>query len=305
MNGHSLTIKCSHNYEYRYNHTKWYTASLGNNVVMRFGSNNLVGHVRFEYLKVYRPAAAASSIILYGGGQNVDSSMYVNSCYLRGTDNPLIPNSIGIGYLYEYNTVVIQNTRVWNCIRGMQTNPGAGVGGDYPNKRFVENCVFYNCTAGVWVQDNESQLWTFRNVAACDCNLAFEGLGATGLEVQVIEGCAVDDGTLTYGSPVYNDLVPEDEFASLDDTNFKFLGLKNDGYMELTIDPVPDVGRAPLEVIFNGYPLFDYGTMGPILPVGGVEPEWATTDVLGNTKPGLDDKWSIGVDEAVFYWRIT
>jgi hypothetical protein len=227
----------------------------------------------------------------------------VRNCYIRGFGTG---GTGGIGMRFPRETIYYQiyNTRVWNCNQGYYLNVTTGTVGTFPDRRYVENCVAYLCNRGFFFTDNPTHLITFRNCVGAACTDAAYYLPVLGAENPTFENCADDDGSLLYGSGIANNIVPADEFYSLNDGQRLFLGLANDGTKFLVITPTPDRGKAPLEVKFTGAPDFNYGSMGPVLPTGGTTPDYATTDLRGNARPGEDGKISMGVDEAIFSWVI-
>jgi len=119
--------------------------------------------------------------------------------------------------------------------------------------------------------------------------------------------CAGDDSSIAdavaAGFPqAYNclsNIVPADEFQSLDDTNPSFLNLIQ-GVGSLDANASPLRGKAPMKVGFNAEALLD--GYAPNLGKNGAAPQIPGNDedISGNKRPGYDGAYSIGAYEQQY-----
>ena len=196
----------------------------------------------------------------------------------------------------------ISNIKIYNCPHlGYGSTGGGGGGGDpYPASmvNVIENMVVYNCGVGIYAERLWDRFTVFRNVVSCGCPtdwMLIAGATPNAPEYQTTYNCADSDGTLLIGSNQIHNIVPADEFKSLDDTNSKFLFL-NDGSFNVGGIAVPERGRAPLKVQFTDQT--EYSWPEGVLASGGTEPTLTDTDIEGLDVPSPEGIYSIGCHQA-------
>lgn len=279
---------------------EWYTYNYrGRDIQWRGFPGSANYRLWYDHMFITSTSTGGSTLVPVAG--NIG---WITNCMLRGyiTGTGTLKHSgIEFGKI-EGDYVRILNCKIWQCIEGINIGTGAGVPGTFPDRKFVENVTIDECGDGIDQIDGPSNLANWKNIVICRCTNTAWRMTSSGY--QTITNCAVDDGSLPYGTNLFQGIIPADEFQSLDDTNLDaYLALPRGGTKYLDIDRVPPRGRTPLHVDFEPSVRFAYGDMGPVLPTNGIE-GLTTADILGNDRPGEDDRISIGCHEPVFDWRL-
>lgn len=231
-------------------------------------------------------------------------------------------NNTGGFHFSKYDTnFTISNTKIWDC-----TGPGIGAGGagspgNVPIPVFykrVENTVVYNCGTtilgadynkfGIYMGDSWNKYASFKNVVSVrDAGVTgedwfMESFDGSAPEYQLTKNCASTDLTLADINNNIRNIIPAEEFQSLDDTNSDFLKLIR-GEAEMVITATPRRGRAPLPVKFTAN--VEYRPEGNILGQSGTAPEFAgNTDIAGEARPGDSGKFAMGAHEQQYDWIV-
>ncbi len=229
-------------------------------------------------------------------------------------------NAQGVTCAYDGAAVECYNGKIWECgTTGIGPNNGGTAVFPSPTKilKFFENITVYNCGRGAGAPATKYGIGMHHGIqryASLKNVVSFRDAGVTGKDwtmksydgsapdYQLVENCADSDGTLAGGTDIQNNIVPADEFQSLDDTESNFLELKR-GEAEMVITANPRRGQAPLPVNFTAN--VEYRPGATVLGQSGIEPVYVgAVDISGEAIPGEDGLYSIGAHEQQYEWII-
>lgn len=337
LDGHTLTIVCPYNRDHPLDWQNWYQIQMtgvGQNpqglvvysTVLGVGQRS-TGIIRydslyFNNLRTSHPGVYCSLLYTHVQGRmaiftaGTPADVYIKNCLFDGNDMvstgvhhwraPVYPGSI---HLY--------NCKLWNC-REECFYPEPSIS-EYDLGLIAENCTFYQ-PARVGGHNSCVSLretCTLRNcVAAFDAGVGgpLDGFRVTsaGFFVPSVryENCAASDDIHDGAAPpvpivrvdCIDNIVLADEFISVDDTNPKFLYLRNSpGTRECVAAANPLRGNAPLSVNFSSNLVIERPGAGQLAAAGRAT-SYATTDIEGLPRPGEDGQYSIGAHEFQYEW---
>ena len=198
---------------------------------------------------------------------------------------------------HDPSSIVVYDVKIWDCISCVRVGPISDVDVVLENMTLHKNEGGF-ATPVVYID----QAITMRNVVMT--GVANQLCVTTGVNYQpgVFVNCAAQDGTITSelggGTDCIENIVPADEFQSLDDTNSKFLFLI-EGTKAAFADYNPSHGPKPLDVQFGAS--VEYSPAESVLAQGGTEPTYAgDEDIAGTPRPNEDGTYAIGCHEQIY-----
>ncbi len=300
LNAHTVTFTCSYNQARLNNFLSWYTISMSPNIEMNMVQNVLgnTSNTVWEYLFPFRNSVnlGAHATIIGVGCSGRGNTSTVRDCYIKGIVG-VVFGDYGLTMTRERDGLKMSNCKIWGCWRGLNLQQGVSSPGNYTNK-YIENTDFYANRTGVYLPNiGYDNYGRFKNVVSCGSTYRdWDGLGG-GVASIYAENCADSDGTLipVVGSNNLFNIVPVDEFKSLDDTNADFLKL-NDGEFNVGGISVSERGEAPLKVQFADQT--EYSWPDGVLADGGTAPTLTDEDIEGLSIPNAEGFYSIGCHQA-------
>lgn len=210
--------------------------------------------------------------------------IHIHNIQIKGT------GTIGEIGIYDYDDpsvfYYITNTKLWFLGIGLLAE-----------RAIVENVIIYNIgLSGIlnWTGNP-----TFRNVLSFNCGM-FCWTGG-GVNIPILENCGSSDGTVITELPSGTktncrpNLIDTNEFEAIVDTDHHFLRPKP-AYISIGATPDKVRGREPLYVKFDSFINFTAGA--PNIGENGIIPIYAgLTDISGNPRPGIDNRYSMGPHE--------
>jgi PKD repeat protein len=306
-NGNTVTFTCALADSHSGDPTSGYSSTIGGGVTIVFRCDAATsGTVICENLRIVRPAVPATIMLLMS-----NSSAAVDGAFTFITRNVLFKGAqtasdelaLFTGGATQ-DTIRVYNCKAWNCWR-MLGNIVASGGVVFGTKTF-ENLTAYSCGTGITASfgGNAGILATYRNCVCVDCNTDWAGSVVPDWKTSGLYrfyNCADSDNTLAAVDDAYRDncqfgITSADEFQSLDDTNSKFLFLK-DGTFDADFSGTPLTGPAPLSVAFTDLSAYNYGD--GVLGDGGTAPTYAgATDIASEPRPNDGGDYAIGCHEV-------
>jgi len=272
----------------------------------------------------FNTATGGAGVIEFNGlrilnGGTVDHLVALNNCNYNRNQTAILRNSLldgqnviaslGVTTGNDISRTRISNVKIYNCALSGYGSVGGTTGIPDPLQfeNIVENMVVYNCGVGIRADRPWDWYTSFRNVVSCGNTtdwMLLSGATAGAPNFQWTYNCADSDGTLVNGDNILNNIVPADEFVSLDSTlsGKNFLWLPR-GEAEMVITANPRRGKAPLPVNFTAD--VEYRPEGSLLAQTGSEPVYAgTEDMAGETRPGESGEYAIGCHEQQYDWIV-
>jgi hypothetical protein len=311
MNGFTVTL--TSNKKHNGNPNDAWVTTL--NAGIEFGQRTQGGSGTFRidglYFKRVAGGGATSQLLIIGWAQlpSVHLSVHeVKNCLFEGDDR----QESAFDIAYDQDIIRFSNCKFWNLNIGIPIEVNTGTAGTKTQEKTFENCTVYGCIIGVSLDQTSVYTLVLRNVVSAG-NINPIGGASTDWFHQTLDitnfscyNCADSDGTLAtipFGGTVQGnlaDIVPEDNFASLDDTNDRFL-FPNGGTKQLIVTATPRKGVAPLKVDFTSEVVYADG--GGVLHDGGMAPTLSSVDIAGVAIPDDAGNYPIGC-HAEFYTKI-
>ncbi len=293
-NGKTITLTCSFNEANIENPIGWYKVTLAADIWINFTGNSFnVGSNVVQYLWIQRTAlnTFAPRDMIAMGGNNDAFVTTLHHLFFKGNGSTT-RGDVAWGSGTSNLTLTAYDIKMWDMLVGIDldiTTVSA-----VRRTRYFENITMYNCVNGYYTTDN---VWNLFNLK----NIVIAGSSGTDWPTQhaqlTITNCADSDGSLTTGVNTQSNIVPADEFVSLDDTVNDFLKLGG-GTFDVGGKAVPQRGKAPLKVQFTDQSVYDFPV--GVLAVNGTAPtiEGHDTDIEDLAVPSTEGFYSIGCHQA-------
>jgi PKD repeat protein len=227
---------------------------------------------------------------IVGGANTEVYNLLIQDIIINGNGNSA---SGAFGFLLSWQlteglgiSIVGKNIKIFNYSRGFSAY---AVGYQDDVHATFENMTIYNCSEGIVANGLKCNYCTLRNVVVCKSNIGIHAYMTPGYNDYIFDHCADNDNTLPPHTGVIHNIISANEFQSLDDTNSKFLFLKENTY---------DFSASPLSV--NPGELVQFTSLqsgnGQLYNSGSTS-ILSISDIVGNARPNSSGKVCIGAHE--------
>jgi hypothetical protein len=286
--GHTVTFANPNRYTIINNgkgyHFRHHTTGLSNRLVL-------------DGLIIKQTLAVISDTLIYAICFNSTHSISVEYKNLILIGFGSIGINIGIFPILGANQIKMYNCLIANFTTGIEVSH---YNTTLKNIGYIENCSIYNCQIGINLHvgaSNTTSTWhiEFKNIVAAGNSIKdFANTGTGSNAYNTVTNCADSDNSIaSCGAILSNNIaniIPADEFKSLNYANIDFLKLKE------TADFIGN----PLSVYVSDVVSINStlsGT-GQLYQAGTTNiSAWNTEDLAGNQRPDSSGKVSIGAYE--------